>query len=314
MKALLAVALLAGLALAGCGEKGGDPPPSATTGTTGPLASGKGAISGLLINDVFRPVPGGLVLIQELGLTATSDSSGQFAFIDLDPGSYLLRVQVDGHEAAPQSIDVKEGEYAEAELMARRVASEAGRVVTTEYSVFVSCAASAPVISGTIDCTFDQSGDSDRASFTSNYTAYGDATYLVTEMKSARPASSTSGAYKIVVRQHTDTDNYYASAFTADGDYIKVVMKLGEVSLADTEGRNLAWNNTEELQTAFFPQGAFKSETQAAQDAACQPEPADVSCFESRGIGPQAGVRAKFVQSLFIGEPEVDIETYCVLC
>ena len=314
MKALLLVGLVASLALAGCGGNDGETPPTTGSGTTGPLASGKGAISGLLVNDVFRPVPDGLVLIQDLGLTATTDSSGQFTFIDLEPGAYLLRVQAEGHEAAPQSVEVQEGEYAEAEIMARRITSEAGRIITTEYSVFVSCAASAPVVSATNDCTFDQSGDSDRAAFTSNYTAYADATYLVTEMKSARPASSTSGAYKIIVRQLPDTDNYYASAYTADGDYIKVVMKLGEVSLSDTEGRNLAWNNTEELQTAFFPQGAFKGETQSVQDAGCQPDPADVTCFESRGLGAQVGVRAKFVQSLFIGDPEVDIETYCVLC
>src|SRR5688572_23300773 len=164
--AQLATASLLTVLLSGCGD-GGDAPPSASTETTGPLASGKGAISGLLINDVFRPVPGGLVLIQELGLTATSDASGQFSFVDLEPGAYMLRVQADGHEAAPQTVDVTEGEYAEVELMARRVSSEGGRIITNEYSVFISCNINAVVIGLPYDCTMDQSGDSDRAAFTS---------------------------------------------------------------------------------------------------------------------------------------------------
>ena len=88
MKVFFAVALLSSLALAGCSGSGDGDGTSATgSSTTGPLKSGKGAISGLLINDVFRPVPGGLILIQDLGLTATSDASGQFAFLDLEPGS-----------------------------------------------------------------------------------------------------------------------------------------------------------------------------------------------------------------------------------
>jgi hypothetical protein len=315
VKAFLAVALLSSLALAGCSGGGdGDGPSSSSTSTTGPLKSGKGAISGLLINDVFRPVPGGLVLIQELGLTATSDASGQFAFLDLEPGSYLLRVQADGHEAAPQTVDVNEGEYTETELMARRVFNEGGRIVTTEYSVFVPCAASVPVASSTVDCTFDQSGDSFRAGFTSNFTAgYSGITYLITEMKANKPASPTSGAYKIVVREEGDGD-YWASAFTIDSDYIRVTMRLGNISTDDTEnGRNVAWENNKPMETAFFPQGQFKGETQMGYDTLCTvPE----ACLfgESRGVGGQVGVRAKFVQSLFLGEPEVDITTYCVLC
>src|SRR5688572_2735915 len=180
--AQLATASLLTVLLSGCGD-GGDAPPSASTETTGPLASGKGAISGLLINDVFRPIAGGLVLIQELGLTSTSDASGQFTFVDLEPGTYLLRVQADGHEAAPQPVEVREGEYTEAEVIARRVVSDAGRIVTSEYSVFVACNINAVVIGLPYDCTLDQSGDTDRAAFTSDYTAVANVTYMVTEMK-----------------------------------------------------------------------------------------------------------------------------------
>jgi hypothetical protein len=313
VKAVLLATLLAGMALAGCsGDDGGGP--AASGGTTGPLKAGKGAIAGLVINDVYRPVPGALVLLQPLGLTATSDASGQFAFTDLDPGGYVLRVQADGHEAAPSNVDVVEGEYAESELVARRVFSDAGRIVTTEYSVFIPCAASAPIVTATEDCVFDQSGDSYRAAFDSDFTTgFSNITYLVTEMKASKPASTASGAYKIVVREQGDGD-YWASWFTTDGDYIRVVMKLGEVSEWDTEARNVAWENDKKMETALFPQGGFKGETQTVFDAECSVDPAGTLCGESRGAGAQIGVKAKFVQSLFLGEPDVDINSYCVLC
>ncbi|HEX2066990.1 MAG TPA: hypothetical protein VHI93_09280, partial [Candidatus Thermoplasmatota archaeon] len=74
---LAAVAVTLALSLAGCGGKGGTPTGGATTG---PLDPTRGAIAGLVIDDVYRPVPGALVLLQPVGLTATSDRSGQFAF------------------------------------------------------------------------------------------------------------------------------------------------------------------------------------------------------------------------------------------
>lgn len=298
LQALLAAAGFFAVLLAGCGD-GPEGGRSAGSGTTGPLASGKGAISGLLINDVFRPVPGGLVLIQELGLTVTSDASGQFTFVDLEPGAYLLRVQADGHESAPQGVDVTEGEYAEVELIARRVSSEGGRILTTEYSVFIPCGVDF-VYSGIVtDCTFDQSGDSYRAGFSSNYTGYANATYLVTEMKADNP-----DRYEVQVREDDGTSNggerYSVAQF--EGDYVKIVHQLG---IADTvyngQANNVPWNNTKTVYTILFPDSIGREELQGAGSPFC--------C----GAGAHFGIRAKFVQSLFIGEPEVDVATYSVL-
>jgi hypothetical protein len=297
MKAFLLAGIVVSLALAGCGEKGGGEPSDEDL-TLGPLASGKGAISGLLINDVFRPVPGGLVLIQELGLTATSDASGQFAFVDLEPGSYLLRVQAEGHESAPQTVDVREGEYAEVELIARRVASEGGRVITNEFSVFVSCNVNAVVIGLPFDCTLDQSGDSDRAAFTSNYTDVADITYMVTEMR-----ANQVGNYEVRIRP-TDHDQgpegNYAVMEILESDYMRIVNKLGEAAHDPYEltGDNAAWDNTEDFLTILYVDSLGKNA-------------GDTGTF---GAGVDVGIKAKFVQTVFVGEPEVDLATYCVLC
>lgn len=293
MKALLAVLLVSGVALAGCsgdgdGGDGGQPP----------LQSGKGAISGLLINDVYRPVPGGLVLLQPSGLTATTDASGQFTFTNIEPGAYILRVQAEGHEAAPVNIDVVAGEYSEGEVIARRVANDAGRIVTTEYSVFVSCNLNAVVIGLPADCTFDQSGDTDRAAFESDYSDIQGVTYMVTEMKANKV-----GAYEVRIRP-TDHDQGPSGNFAVmevkDSDYLRIVHKVGEVAHGPFEltGDNAAWNNTEAFLTILYVDAATKNVTGQGDF----------------GASVDLGIRAKFVQSVVVGEPEQDITTYCVLC
>lgn len=317
-KAFLVAMLSVTIALAGCSdEKGGDKEDTPITGDPGDLAKGKGAIAGLLLDDRFRPIADGTVLVQQTGDTTTSNEDGEFFFVDLEPGSYRLRADVPGHESLPVNIDVKEGEFAEQRVVARRVVSDDGSIITREYSVFVPCAVSVPASSITLDCTADGSGDTFRSGFDSDLQEYDNITYVVTEMKAASPASPEKGAYKVVVREQGD-GQYYGSEFTVDGDYIRIVMKLGAKSEQDTEDRNSNWTNDRALETLLFPQGGFKSESQGALDTMCSttdPAPPEVpglarGCWESRGLGAQFGVRAQFVQSVFLGEPEVDIDSY----
>lgn len=295
-----AVALVLTLALAGCGDKGGDGNGNGGTTTNPPLQSGKGAISGLVINDVYRPVPDALILLNN-GLTATSDASGQFTFANLDPGAYIARVQAEGHEAAPQSIQVEAGQYAEAELIARRVINEGSRIITSEYSVFIPCAADYVVNGNVLDCTLDQSGDSFRAAFTSNYTGYQDVTYLVTEMKTNSP-----DRFEVQLRgADSCSDPKYHAVAQFEGDYVKIVMKLGETNTEHqavaSYGENEAWLNDCDLDTILFTDSQFREELQDAGAPVC--------C----GAGVHFGIKARFIQSLFIGEPEVDIATYNVM-
>lgn len=173
---ILAAASMATALLSGCTGSGD------TTGTklvAGPaeLAAGKGGILGLLIDDIYRPIPGALLLVEGQGLTATTDERGQFSFVDLEPGTYVLLPSAERHEAAPANVDVSAGQ------------------------------------------------------------------------------------------------------------------------------------NDKRMETPLFPQGRFKAETQAVLDAGCGVAP---TCFESRGLGVQAGVKANFVQTLFLGEPAIPIDEYHV--
>jgi hypothetical protein len=295
-KALLLAAPFLLLALAGCSGGGGGGDGSTTTGTTGPIKAGKGAIAGLLVDDRFRPIPDGDVLLSN-GLTAKADANGEFVFQDLDPGQYTARVQAAGHEAAPTIVNVAEGVYNELEIIARRVLNEGSRIITTEYSAFVSCNVNAVVIGLPYDCTADMSGDTDRAAFYSNYTSTQNVTYMVTEMKANRV-----GNYEVRIRP-TDhdqgPDGNYAVMEIVDSDYMKIVNQYGVAAEGEyaLTGNNAPWNNTDEFLTILYVDSIGK----------------DAGGTGTFGVGVDVGIRARFIQSVFVGEPEVDIESYAVL-
>jgi hypothetical protein len=96
---------------------------------------------------------------------------------------------------------------------------------------------------------------------------------------------------------------YYAVSQFA-GDYTKLVMPLNGTSEQHAElsyGPNVPWENQCSIDTILFSDSQFREELQENGVPVC--------C----GVGAHFGIKAKFVQSLFIGEPEVDIATYGVL-
>lgn len=313
------VAAFVFVSLAGCSDDGGASDNLDIDETVDPdkfqLQSGKGAIQGLVIDDRFRPIPGALVLLQPVALTKSSNQNGEFQFLDLAPGQYTVRVQAEGHEATPQTVTVVEGLFEEVQAVARRIVNEGASIITEEYVAFSTCQASAPVITAYCDqVLLDLSGDSSRASFQVDYSQFGpNATAMVTEMLVNKEASAN-GAFKLVIRMTTNVDNYYVNDAITEGDYLKAWMRFNETSPFDLEDRNHPWLNDQAMLVQLWAQGLLKDETnEAIFDNTCAY--ADTYCTaDSRGIGAQFGIEAKFVISLFIGEPEVDIETYCTIC
>ncbi|MFO1533852.1 MAG: carboxypeptidase-like regulatory domain-containing protein [Thermoplasmatota archaeon] len=280
--------------LSGC--SGSSPSPTSN------LAAGKGGMSGLLIDDVYRPIPGGLVLIEGIGLTATTDDLGQFHFDDLLPGSYVLLATAPGHEAAPVPVDVQADKYAEVEVLARRVFSDNGRTVTSEYSVFVPCAIDF-VYSGIVtDCTGDQSGDTFRAGYTVDYRPYNKtATYLLVEMKATQE-----DRYEVQLRVDDGSDAGGPRYAVADfkGDYLRMQFKVGvKNDVYDGQKNNVPFNVTKKIGLILFSDSQGREELQGAGVPVC--------C----GAGAHFGIRAKFIQTLFLGEPDpsIDVNHYCVL-
>jgi hypothetical protein len=298
MRSVVAVLLLA-TALAGCSGGGGGT--STVVGQKQDLQSGKGGISGLLINDVYRPIVGGKILLLPTGQTVITDNVGQFTFTDLEPGTYTMKMDAEGNEAAPRSIDVAAGQYTEVEFAARRISSVGSRIITTQYSVFIPCAVDYVANGNVLDCTGDTSGDSFRATFRSDYSPYGDnVTYLVTEMK-----ANQNDRYEVQLRYDNGGNYVYLSVSQFSGDYTKMVMVFNgtsEQSAPMSYGENQVWkNDRSDLDTILFSDSVGREELQNAGVPVC--------C----GAGVHLAIKANFVQSLFLGPPKDPIADYAVL-
>lgn len=303
LPSLLVLALVAGALLSGCSDKVETEPTDDVTTKAG-LSAGRGGIEGLLVDDIYRPIPGCTLLLQGAGLTATSDAEGEFVFLDLLPGSYIAIASCVDHEAAPVPVDVAAGIYAELEVVARRIFSQDGRVLTAEFSAFIPCAADFVVNGVVANCLGDLSGDSYRPGFTSkNITGLKDVTYMVTEAKMNRV-----GDYTFQVREDNGSPSggdRYAVAAVKDGDYVKIVNQYNVTNTEhNVQENNVPWIGDKPWTTILFYNGEFREEVNSV------PDPANRLCC---GLGAQAGIRAKFIQSIFLGEPTVPIEQYCVL-
>ena len=312
---LTLVFLTAATALSGCsGSK--DPTEAGGGGETvrPALSDGKGAISGLLIDDIYRPIPNGLILLQGSAYTATSDELGQFQITDMAPGSYIALVSADGHEAAPVNVDVKAGEYTDLEISARRLFSDNGATVTSEYSVFISCAYDYVANGGVRDCMADSSGDSYRPGYTSDYTPYNKtATYLVVEMKANKV-----DRYEVQLREDDGSSGGGERYAVADinGDYLRVQFKVGEVnSEYNGQSNNVPFNVTKPMMLILFSDSQGREELQGAenQTVGAAEDAAGLGRQVCCGAGMHVGIKAKFIQTLFLGKPSVDVEHYCVL-
>ncbi len=312
---LVTVGLVLAVAMAGCAGK---PSPEVTTGGLEPIHEGKGAISGLVIDDRFRPVPDALVLLTPLGLTTTSDSEGQFQFGNLAPGAFVLQVNADGHEATPISVDVVPDEYTDVEVEARRTFSIDGQIIVTQYSVFSPCMQSA-VFYALVDnyCMPDGSGDSYRPGITVDFRKQkSNITYLVSEIKLNQPDT-----FVFVVRCASSGFGCgeYGYVNTTGTDYGRVIMK-NKANYMHT-ANSVNWTNKDPIDGLLFYYGTGGPEiTTVARPVGCTLPPMEDPlsgkpwlCRDYYGAGAKFGVKAKIVMSAFLGEPEVGIESYNVL-
>jgi hypothetical protein len=265
------------------------------------------------VDDRFRPIQltnevastefqaKGFILLQETGQQVLTTQNGEFSFVDLDPGTYTLRATIQGHEATPIQVTVAEGVFNEASIVARRVSSLGSSVITQEFSAFTPCAADFIANGVVANCVLDLSGDTYRPGFSVNYTGIADVTYLVAEAK----MSQVSG-YNFQMRENDGSaagGDRYAVGRIKDGDYIKMVLERGVANEEHNEqNNNVAWGNNETnpMHTIFFMEGDFRDEMREL----------GFCC----GLGARFGMKGQFLHSMFVGEPEVDIAAYCVLC
>jgi hypothetical protein len=289
--------MLIAVAFAGCAGNGADEP---TTGLGGELSAGKGGIDGLLIDDIYRPIPDATILLQPIGLLATTNENGEFGFLGLEPGEYVVRVDSPDHQVIPFKTQVSAGEFSEAQISARRLIDDGSALITYEYAVFIDCSLSL-LLALPFGCSTDQSGDSYREGFTADYSGYNNVTNLVIEMQ-----ATNEGRFELDIwdKDHTGDSLGMLANDVFSGDYTRIKLVNGEVNTEHADlFDNALWENDSDFDTELIVFGEFSEELGEVDPF-----------FAGGGVGVHLAIKAKFLHSLFIGPPETDIDRYCVYC
>lgn len=319
MKQLLLALLMVTVTLAGCADSNSsssDVEDDLVDKDTYTLSREQGAIDGLLVDDRFRPVDleegdgqlgefqaKGFVLLQETGKRVETNENGEFQFLDLAPGVYTIRVQSDRHEASPKKVEVRAGEFTEQQVLARRVATDNSALISFEYAVFIDCGLVA-VIQFTFSCSTDQSGDSFRQGFYADYTSYSDISGLIAEMKANQEKRYEVDLWNFGC-ESTDETRFYANSFRTS-DYVRMRLTVNETNTEYEDiFTNDPWLNECPILTELLPAGRFSEELTGVAGE-------DMAFFVGGGVDVHLGLKAKFLHSLFLGEPNVDLDTYSV--
>ncbi len=297
-RSLLITLVVCTVALAGCTGGGGGKSakgPTAVSGCVGEacgdftLGDGQGAVSGLVIDDRLRPIAETRVLLLPLGLSTETNENGEFGFVGLEPGTYTIKAQKAKHEAAPKRVDVVAGQYSEAIIEARRTVSDNSMIITQEYAIFIPCSMAVGGSYVTAGFCAGLSGDTYRPGIRGiDLTETANLTYLVSELKANRD-----GQHLFTVREDNGSPfggETYGRQGTETGNYARIQMQIGEAAPG-----GVVWNNDKLLSMLMFPSGTVGPVNTPS------------------GTGAEMGTRGQVIMSIFIGEPEVDIDTYAVL-
>lgn len=342
-KSVVMAALFISVAFAGCASGPDEELIDFENIDSTELAVGKGALTGVLFDDRYRPLQlveegeaqsefqfEGFILVQETGDQLRTTENGEFGLLDLEPGKYTLRTTLDGHEAAPTRVTVEEGEFAEASITARRKVIEDGVAIVEEYMVFIPCTIGYVIQSLISNCQTDFSGDNSRFAVPRDFTIYENVTYLVGEVKAKEEDS-----YTFQIRDEPGNIRWAVHEFI--GTYSKMVLEKGvKNTVHDDQERNVPWNNTEVTEFLLFPGAPFEEEISSALAPACNQAADDAlttfddsfpdetfplvyapvprTCEGHQGIGVGLAYEARLIMSIILGEPSVPVEEYCVIC
>lgn len=277
------------------------------------LAEGTGAIAGLLVDDRFRPihltdepktefqVPG-FILVQETGQQVRTDENGQFTVLNVQPGTYTIRADVEGHEATPQRLTVEVGVFNELSIVARRVVDVGSFILTQQFSGFIPCSINVPTQPLGINC-FDTSQESYRPGpLYVNFTQFSEATYLIAEAEATKR-----DAYKLEVFWQDESSfgaDRYAVKYGFDTVYQKLIMVKSADEVYDPEVNPTPWTNEVNLGVINWHYG---------NDLTPAPNTGEQVIDEADRINVGLAIKTEYMISLFLGEPEVDLEAYQIL-
>jgi hypothetical protein len=299
MKAVLMSLIMMTVVLAGCADSGGPKENEIVEGKIGEgqredaLSAGKGAIEGLLVDDAFRPLEltdtpqstyqfSGFLFIQELALQIQTNENGEFTILDVEPGNYRLRPQVDRHDGGTQRITVTAGEFTEVTVQLQRKASSSSTILTEEYTGFTPCGVGSDLAGSVVFTCLDTSNESYRPGPGGlDYTAIGNITYVVIEMR-----TNNEGGYYFAARPGGTSSSGWAQGYTEGGNYAKAIMYNSNLVTAEEALPGaVPWPNEANWEIVLF------YNDNAAHFA----------------------TKSQFMVSVFINEPTLDLDSYALI-
>lgn len=104
MRQLLVFSLLIAVAFAGCA----DSPEPVQEGPEVEVGDTTAAIRGVVVDEAIIPVPDVTITLND-GQNTVTDENGEFAFSNIDPGTYFVQAQKFGYEDIQTSIQAEAG-------------------------------------------------------------------------------------------------------------------------------------------------------------------------------------------------------------
>lgn len=308
------------VALAGCAQA---PDGTGPEDRTKALGAGLGAIAGLLVDDRFRPLEltdkpetefqrAGFLLVAETGDEVKTNENGEFFVFDLRPGTYTLRPSVKGHEGVPAKVEVRAGAIAEVSLVVRRIASPGEETLfVRDDTLLITC--QVQFINGRANldraCYGDLSNEGHNEGLYLEFPQGLDYSWLVTEvhysqqlgwdfwfMAEGGVLASEESFYH---RDHVPATDYYRIAHPHSDDPFSEPTWDG---YTNEDGSDPPHVNVTGVRVAMYPNHLGSDETYGV-----------VGNFEV-SVGMTFQVKARMINSAFVGEPDTDVASYCVLC
>jgi hypothetical protein len=135
-----AAAALVAMILAGClGADSNGTPSGAAGGPAAEFSDETAALEGSVVDETLFPLQGALITMPSLGLSATTDESGAFAFSFLPPGTLVVNAELDGFESAAVEVELVAGEAAQARFILVALVGDRPYTTLSIHDGMVSC-------------------------------------------------------------------------------------------------------------------------------------------------------------------------------
>lgn len=105
-----------------------------------------GGIQGVVTDPAIQPIEGATITIQELSQSTETADDGSFAFSELPPGTYTLKLEAEGFLSTERDVDVTANEVQTTDIVLTNRPSLTPYSQQVEFKGFVECSVATPAV------------------------------------------------------------------------------------------------------------------------------------------------------------------------